>query len=151
MTMARAGKGTTLKIGSVLVGERITIGAVEPTADTIDVSNHDGQDYKEFIGGLKDGGEIEVSGNYVAGDAGQQALMSAFDSGIAQSIEIGFPKLSSETSGPKWELTAVITKCSPIGEANVSDQLQFSATLKVSGKPDFTDAVAATTTTTTSA
>lgn len=152
MSQARAGRGTTLKINDVLVAENIDIGAIEPTATTIDVTNHDttNNGYSEFIGGFKDGGEIEVTGNYVAGDAGQQAFAPVFESGETADFEINYPKRSTESAGPKWEFTAMISKCSPISAANTTDQLKFAMTLKISGKPTFTDAVSTTTTTTTS-
>lgn len=150
MSQARFGAGATLTIDSKLVAEAITFGAIEPTADTIDVSNHDGtSNYKEFINGMKDAGEFTIEGNYIAGSAGQLELSAAFTDGEIRECVITFPKLSTESSAPKWEFDAIVTKASPISEANMTDQLKFSATLKISGAPVFTDAVSATTTTTT--
>lgn len=142
MSKARAGRGATLKIDTEVIAEHITIGAVELSAETIDVTNSDSNGYKETIAGLKEGGDCEVSGNYVSADDGQAALLAAFDSGAVVAVEIDYPKLSTETTGPKFTFNATVTKCSPVGEVNQSDQLKFKATFKISGKPTFTDAVA---------
>lgn len=141
---ARWGKGATISVGGSAVGEILSIGGVEVSRDTADVSNHDSDgDFKEYIPTFRDGGEVAITGNYVQGDVGQLALGTAAASGAASAIVITFPKLSTESAAAKWSFNAIVTKYKPVDEAGTADQLKFGATLKITGAPTFTDATVA--------
>ena len=126
--------GTLLKAGTQAVGGLTSIGGLELSSDTIDVTTLDSAGgYREFINGFKDAGEVPVEGFfYGAGDAGQQALYALFESGIAEEFEIVFP---AET-GASWEFTGIVSGFST--SADLEDPLAFSGTIKVSGKPTLT-------------
>lgn len=130
MTATRS-LGTVLNAGTQKVGGLTSIGGLELSSDTIDVTTLDSDGgYREFINGFKDGGEVPIEGYfYGAGDAGQQALYTLFESGASEEFEIKFP---AET-GASWEFNGIVTGFST--SADLEDPLSFSATIKVSGKP----------------
>lgn len=131
MTEAISAFGTTLKKGEEAIAELTNIGGPSLSADTIDVTSHgsatDG--YREFIQGVRDGGEISIEGNFIPGNAGQKALKADFDTGTAYDYTITFPVVT----GVNWTFSAIVTafECS----APFDDKASFTATLKVSGKP----------------
>ena len=133
MSNATAGFSTVIKyaIGTV-IGEMNDIGGIKLKAESIDVTNHQSPNgFKEFIAGLKDGGEFPIQGNFVAGDAGQLALAASFESGATESFIVTFP------DGTEWAFSAVVTGIE-IGKADMKGQISFGATLKISGKPVMT-------------
>lgn len=125
-----AAKGTTFKLGNTPIGSLKSIGGIALSADTIDVTTLDNEDgYKEFIGGMKDGGEISLEGFFDYGDDGQKALYDAFESGGVEEATIEFPAEMK----CNWQLNGVVTAYET--SADLSDAVTFSCTVKVSGKP----------------
>ena len=53
------------------------------------------------------------------------------------------PPQAGETAGAKWACNCMISSFRAVGDATIDSQLTFAATLKISGKPTFTDAVGA--------
>ena len=125
-----AAKGTVFKLGTLSVGALTSIGGVAASADTIDVTAlHSPDNYREFIGGFKDGGEVALDGYFYKSDAGQTAIFAAFESGAVTSCSIVFPAAISAS----WTFDGVVTAVET--SADLEDALGFSATVKVSGKP----------------
>ena len=61
--------------------------------DTVEVTSHSSPDsYREFIGGLRDGGELTFDMNEYFGDPAQLALEAEFDADIATDFEMLFPR-----------------------------------------------------------
>lgn len=136
---ARAGLGVKMMLDETAVAELSSVGGIAVTTETIDVSNHDTEGgFREFITSLKDAGEFTVEGNYVGGDAGQQAIYTAAANNSIVDVTITFPKTGTETAGAKWSCKCLVTSCTPVGDATIDSQLTFSATMKISGKPTFT-------------
>ncbi len=132
--MKTAAKGTRLTIGGKTVGSLKSIGGLSLSADTIDVTTIDNENgYKEFLGGLKDGGEVPVSGFFDYSDEGQKAVYAAFESGEVQECAIVFP----EKLGCQWSFSGVVTALET--GAELEDAVTFDATVKVSGKPKLED------------
>lgn len=131
--MAEAGLLTTYEIGTDTVGELTAINGIEPTKGTTETTTLD-KSWRTYRGGLKDGGEVSVEGYYKKADAGQVALKTAFDSDTEDSHVITFP------NGATWTFNGIVTAYK-IGDANLDDNIAFSATIKISGEPTFVDAV----------
>ena len=136
--------GTKFTIDGVEVGSLTSIGGVEATSETVDVTdlgNADG--YKEFVGGFKDGGEVALDG-YMDGDnEGQEKMSEAFEDQELHDCAIIFPK----AIGKAWNFKGIVTKYHA-GGAEVSGALKFASSVKISGKPKLatsTDAAAQTT------
>jgi predicted secreted protein len=123
--------GTTISKGGVNIGSLTKISSPEKSTDNIEITTLDVTDgYKRFMPGLKDGGEVSVSGYFDSADAGQLALDTAFEAGSEDTYIINFPA----SIGATFTFNAIITKFNA-GEANLEDPLSFELTLKVTGKP----------------
>jgi predicted secreted protein len=134
MSDALNGKGTILKYAAgTEVGELTGITGPSMSGETIDVSNHESADgFREFISGMKDGGEISMEGNFIEGDAGQAALLASLISGAVESFVVLF------TDGAQFAVSGIVTAFEP--DAPFDGKISFSATIKVTGKPAFTAA-----------
>ena len=116
--------GVTVKVNTILVGglTDVTPGGVDVT--NIDVTAHDSTGgWREFVGGLTDGGTLELSGNYNLADVGQIELRA--ERGQVAAIIVTFSDLSTST------FSAVV---GGFNLANpLDDKIEFSCSLKVTG------------------
>lgn len=131
-TAAVHSKSTTIKTGINLIGEVISIGGLSLDSDMVDVTTLASTDeYKEFIQGFRDAGEVPIAGNMYPGDTnGQAALLTDFNAGTLGSYTITFPT----SMGATWTFSALV-KSFKAGDADVGGALKFEAVLKISGKP----------------
>lgn len=98
--------------------------------ETLDVTAHDSPDaWREFIGGLKDGGEVEIEVNYDPRE--HDTLIDDFADPDPRNYKIVWPGTLGE-----WAFGAILTNFEP--EAPHDDKLAASLTFKVSGKPTIT-------------
>jgi predicted secreted protein len=134
--MAKRALGTTLTVGSTVVGGLTSISGVELSAETIDVTTLDSTDgYREFIGGFIDGGEVSADG-YLSDLGTAEATLVTKVGGDEEECVITF------SNGATWTFDGVITGFST--SADLEDAIGFSITIKVSGKPTFTAGTAGT-------
>jgi predicted secreted protein len=104
----------------------------EKSADTVESTTLDSSDgYKTFVQGMKDGGEVSVTGFLDVTDAGQLELDTAFEAGSEDAYAITFP---ASMGSPTVTFNAIVTKFMP-GEANLEDLVGFEVTFKITGKP----------------
>lgn len=134
MGNAKHSLGTKLLKGTDPIAELTEISGVDMSADTIDVTTLDSPDgFREYIGGLKDGGEISISGFFYPGDTnGQMAMYNDFVAGTVNTYTIEFP---AELNA-KWEFSGIVTAYTT--SAALEDPVTFEATIKVTGKPVLT-------------
>lgn len=122
--------GTVFKIDDSKVGGLTSIGGVETSSETTDVTALDNTTgYKEYLGGFKDGGEVPLEGFLDGEDAGQDAMYAAFEDQAVHQFTIDFPA----AIGKSWTFPGVVTKFST--SAALSDGIKFAASVKVTGKP----------------
>lgn len=140
-TDARIGHGSKFRIGDPdtpgTFTEMAEITSITPPSisrDVIDATHSASPDrWREHIPGLIDGGEVSIEGNFVPGSAGDLLLIAAQTDDDVRPYQIEFP------NGVIWEFEAFCTAYEP--DAPFDDKMSFSATFKVSGKPQFvTDA-----------
>ena len=132
--------GTTLSKGTVptLIGGLTSIGGIEITADTADVTTLDSVGgYREFKGTFKDAGEVPIEGFFDHTAAGQLAMQDSMDAGTAEDYTITFPTLPVTT----WKFKGVVTSFK-VGDAELDGMIAFGSTIKISGKPVLAVAVA---------
>lgn len=123
--------GTVLKKGDQKIGGLTSIGGIEITADTMDVTTLDSDGgYKEFIGTFKDAGEVALEGFFRPEDGGQLAMQTSLDEGQPEDYTIEFPTNPKAT----WKFKGVVTGFK-VGDIEVDGTVNFGATIKVSGKP----------------
>ncbi len=130
--------GTTLKkikSGSeatdTLIANLKSIGAIGVESDEIDVTDHDSQDdYKEFIAGSKDGGTVDLAG-FIKNEDNVEKMLALAESRAVEDWEVEY------TTGAKWNFKAFV-KSFKDGEKTPEGVYEFTASLRISGKPTFT-------------
>lgn len=124
------GGGVFTTIASVL-----SIGGPEREREAYDVTAHDSPDqYREFIPGLKDGGQVTLELNYDPGAATHTLIDTDFDDQTVKAYNIVIPGEGSEEW--TWALQGFYTA---VGDEFPHDgKMVRSVTLKVSGKPELT-------------
>ena len=123
--------GTVFKIGTTAVANLTDISGPSIAVDSIDVTAHDSaDDYREFVAGVIDGGEVSLEGN-ISTNAEYNTLLTTLEARDAtQSFTIEFPTGTVNNITFNGFFTALETG------APFEDKLTFSATVKVSGKPN---------------
>ena len=134
--------GTTLtkiKSGSELEDLRIanltSIGEIGVESEEIDATDLDSpNNYKEFIAGSKDAGEVSLGGN-IKDETNVEKMLALAESQSVEAWEVEYP------SGAKWSFNAFV-KSFKDGEKTPDGLATFTATLRISGKPTYTKATA---------
>ena len=129
--------GTKLKRGGTAgtaIAQVTNISGPGLSADTLDVTSHDSTNaWREFLGGLKDGGEVSLDLNFdPAGTTHKNAsggLLYDFEAGTATTYALVFPDAASTV----WSISAIVTGFEPA--APMDGKLAASVTLKVTGQP----------------
>lgn len=130
MIMKSRSVGTKFTIDVKAVGGLSSIGGVEVSSDTTEVTALDNTSgYKEYVGGFKDGGEVPLEGFLDGADAGQEAMYAALEDQEEHDFAVVFPAAIGKT----WSFKGVVTKFAT--SAAVGDAIKYSAAVKVSGKP----------------
>ncbi|QBF32145.1 phage tail tube protein [Thalassococcus sp. S3] len=131
MTDAQIGYGSKFKRGTESVGEVTSIGPPSLSRDTIDATHMESPGkWREFIAGLKDGGEVSCDIQSKPSTAAYQAMVADFDNDDPVAYAIEFP------DGSKWSFSAFITGMETSDP--LEDKIETSATFKITGQPVFT-------------
>ncbi|MEU9972350.1 phage tail tube protein [Streptomyces sp. NPDC051014] len=126
-TLFKRGDGASPEVFTA-IGDATGISGPGLSRDTIDVSSHDSPDqWMEFLGGMKDGGEVSVDINYQP--AHHDTLVDDFDDDEPRSYQLVFPDEDSTT----WGIKAIMTGFEP--DSPYDDKLSAKLTFKVTGKP----------------
>ena len=133
-TQAKIGYTTAFKIGNGATPEVFTAVAevtnIKPPSmsrDAVDAThNQSSEGWREFIAGLKDGGEVSLDVNFVPGSATTLTLMAEIDASLGNK-QIVFP------NGETFSFAALCTGIEP--DAPMDDKMTATITYKVSGKP----------------
>jgi predicted secreted protein len=127
--MATFAQGAVFKLGSTTVAEVTSISAPNFSADSIDVTTHGSTNrYREFIQGLRDGGEITIEGMYTTASA--NLIVTQLNTTSAVTATVTLPTSPSSTV-----FTASVIATAFTAEAPVDGVIPFTATFKVSGQP----------------
>jgi len=111
----------------VTVGNVTSVSGPEIERETYDVTAHDSLNgWREFIGGLKDGGEVSLNVNY--DPRKHDVLVSDFEDTLPRDYKLTFPGTLGE-----WQIKLILSGFSQ--EAPVDDKLSAELKFKVSGKP----------------
>ena len=127
--MAFFANGATFKLGTTTVAEVTSISGPNFTADSLDVTTHGSTNrYREFIQGLRDGGEISIEGNYLTASA--SLIVTQLNTTSTVTAVVTLPTTPSATA-----FTATVIATSFSTEAPVDGVIPFTATFKVTGQP----------------
>ena len=127
--MAVFAQGAVLKLGSTTISEVTSISSPNLSADTIDVTTHGSTGrYREFIQGLRDGGEITIEGMY--NTSSSATIVAQLNTSATVTATVDLPTTPSTT---RFTASVICTAFS--SEAPVDGAISYSATFKVSGQP----------------
>ncbi len=129
-------RATTLSPGTTYetIANVTGINGPERTRETIDVTAHDSPDgWMEFIGGLKDGGEVSLDINYDPAEATHD-LDDDFDDEAPRNYRIII--LPGTEDEHTWQIKGILTTLGD--EFPYDDKMARSLTVKVTGKPTLT-------------
>lgn len=131
MTSGVSAYGTFLIWNYHKVLEVISLSGPSQSRDTIDLTSHDSpDDFKEYVAGIIDGGEITVEGNFIKGDAlGQINFHTDMQAGTKRSCFIVMPM----AVGGAWSFEAIASGFE--STYPFDEKIGVSGTLKITGKP----------------
>lgn len=111
------------------------LGGPSREREAIEVTAHDSPNqYREFVKGLKDGGEVSLTLNYDPAVLTHQHLDADFEEDNPRFYRIViFPGEANEYT---WEFSGIITKLEDAFP--VDDRMERSVTVKITGKPTLT-------------
>lgn len=117
--------GAVFKIATITVGGLVDINISGTDVTMIDVTAQDSvEGFKEYVGGLKEGGSLELSGNFKISDAGQVYLRA--NPGATAAFLLTFSD-GSTASG-----NCVVGAYGPTNP--LDNKVGFACSLKVTGK-----------------
>jgi predicted secreted protein len=138
-TEATIGYGAQFKRGNAdgppetytAIGEVLDIKPLSMSKDTVDATHMGSPDgYREFISALRDGGEVEVTVNFVPGAATFFNALADFNADSARSYRVEW------ADGSTWDFEGIMT--APAVETPLDDKMTATFTYKVTGKPVLT-------------
>lgn len=131
-TQFKVGDGATPTEAFTTVANVTSISGPSKSRETIDVTAHDSPDqYAEFIGSVKDGGEISADLNYDPTEDTHAVLETLFESKYPTNFQIVL--LPGTELEHTWSIKGIITGLEP--EYPYDDKMASSVTVKVTGKP----------------
>lgn len=111
------------------IGAIQTMEPPEATADNNETTEYGAShDYKTFVQGLKDGGEMTVNIRYEASQTDADALEDAYDNGTVEFLQLQFPAPISKSRSFPVIVTRVGT---PVPKDN---QIERVFTFKIAGE-----------------
>lgn len=141
--MAKNAFGTILKMGDGAVSESFTaiaevtdIQGPSFSKEAIEVTNHGSTDgWREYISGLKDGGEITLSLNWLPGAVTHDESTGIMSKLYGDDVD-NYQLLLPDDDETQINFAAVCTAFE--GSEPIDNKLAADVTLKISGKPTFT-------------
>lgn len=130
-TLFQRATGTAPGTTYVTIANCTSISGPDRTRETIDVTAHDSPGgWMEFIGGLKDGGEISLDINYDPAETTHQ-IDDDFDDDEPRNYRIVIlPDTEDEHT---WSIKGILTELGD--EFPYDDKAARTMTIKVTGKP----------------
>jgi predicted secreted protein len=108
------------------------ISGPERSREEIEVTAHDSPDkYKEYVKGLKDGGEVTITLNYDPGQSTHQDLDGDFEEDDLRDYQLVV--LPGDADQLTVQFSAMITSMGE--EYPIDDKMEMEVTFKISGKP----------------
>lgn len=117
------------------IGSVTDISGPGRSRESIEVTAHDSPDkYREFIKGLKDGGEVSLTINYDPASDTHQLLDDDFEEEDLRNYQVVI--LPDDDDEHTWDFAGLITDLGD--EFPHDDKMERSVTVKISGKPELT-------------
>lgn len=130
--MAEKSFGIAVTVATNAVGELTDVNLTGVDVNMIDITNHGSSGgYKEFLGGLKDGGSLDLSGNFDEADVGQEYIRD--NPGVSAAVVVTL------SNGDTISFSAI---CGAYNVSNpLDDKITFSTSLKITGAVTYAAAI----------
>lgn len=116
------------------VAEILTLPFPKLSHETIEVTNHSSTEgWREFIPGLKDGGEFSVDINYLPTDATHNNTTGLLYNLSVTNGKANYQIVMSNALATTWTFAALVTGFE--ADASIDGQLKATVTFKLTGKP----------------
>jgi len=130
MTGAIIGFGSDFLRGSVSVGEVLSMDAPSLSRETKDATHMKSPNrYREFIGALRDGGEVTFEIQADPESSQYQALIADFNNDDPEAYSQVFP------GGANWSFSGLVTGIDQ--PVPMDDKITQNVTIKITGEPVF--------------
>lgn len=130
-TLTKTKSGTETE--DLRIANLTSIGEIGVESEEIDSTDLDSpNNYKEFIAGSKDAGEVSLAGN-IKNESNVEKMLALAESQSVEEWTVEYP------SGATWVFNAFV-KSFKDGEKTTDGLASFTATLRISGKPTYTKA-----------
>lgn len=124
--------GVAVTVATNSIGGLTDVNVSGTEVNFVDVTTHDSSGgYKEFVGGLKDGGTLDLTGAYNIADTGQVYLRA--NPGTSAACVVTFSDDSTAT------FTAIVGGYSTSNP--LDDKVEFTSSLKITGAVVYAAAV----------
>jgi predicted secreted protein len=111
------------------IGEVLDITGPSSSMDTVEVTNQDSpNNYKEYIAGLLDGGEVSFDCNFT-NVASQTNVIADHQNRTLRNFQMVLPLAGN----PTWSFTGYVTSFD--NSQPVQDKITASFSIKITGKP----------------
>lgn len=131
-TLLKAGNGAATEVFTT-IAEVTNIGGPSLAMDPIDVTNMDSTNgWREFLGGLLDGGEVALTINYIPANATHNASNGLINDMENRTLR-NFQLIFSDSGSTTFSFTALVTGFEI--ESATDAQIVAEVTLKISGQP----------------
>ncbi len=130
-SILQLGDGATPEVFTA-IAEITELTPPQMSRDDIDVTSHQSSDgYREFISGLRDGGEVSFKANWLPTNSthdGTTGLLETFNDNDTHNWKVILPNTLITIA-----FSGFLTAFEP--DLPIEEQAQLSGTIKVSGKP----------------
>jgi len=117
------------------VAEVRSINGPSAAAESVDVSHSESPSgYREFIGGMKDGGEFSAELNFFPASYADSAYVDLETFLGYLGAKYDYRVTWADSAGTKWEFKGILTAFAPSGE--IGGAVTMSVTVKVAGAMD---------------
>jgi hypothetical protein len=143
---AQKGLGSSLSINTgtistpvwTVIGEITDLTQSGKSAKNVDTTNLQSA-AEEFLPTILAASTIKIPMNRVSGDAGQAAVLSAFNALELVQFKVILPLTTAQTeTGDSWVFLALVEEFNDIGNVKPDGKIATDASLKVSGGYTFT-------------
>ena len=132
--------GVTLSIndGAVkTIGETVSISGPTYSRVAIETTNlNSSNDFRTYMKGISDAGELSVQVQFDADDAGHIVIMAELEASVNATLKEFILTLNDDASGSTWTGNGSLAKCD-FGGMDIDGRVTADLTIKLTGKPAF--------------
>lgn len=137
-TTISPGMGVALTIDTTAIGEVVSVSGPTYSRATIETTNlASANDFRTYMKGISDAGEISFQVQYDGDDAGQIKIMAEVEASVNATLKVFTLTLADDGTPSAWTaMFGILSKCD-IGGMDIDGRITADITVKLSGVPTF--------------